>query len=169
MRPSVRHLIAVAAMVALACLGPVSAALAHGAEEAMTGSEEEEVAVLAMQPARILAQQALAELQVRGDQQEAAVRLDAALESEDQSDIDLKLLRQATETLDGGDPEGAVPLLDEALSRPLGAESGKALHEAGREFEPATGAEEIVGIIAGAVLLLLGGALLLRPHPRAPA
>lgn len=45
----------------------------------------------------------------------------------------------------------------------------KALHESGREFQPATGAEEIVGIIAGAVLLLLGGALLLRPHPRAPA
>lgn len=166
MRPSVRHLIALTAMVALACLGPVSAALAHGAEEAATGSEEEEVAVLAKQPARILAQQALAELEVLGDSQEAAVRLDAALESEDQSDIDLKLLRQATETLDGGDPEGAVPLLDEALSRPLGAESGKALHEAGREFEPATGAQEVVGFVAGAVLLLLGTIMLLHARPR---
>ncbi len=137
-------------------------AAAHGGDEA-------EVAELSMEPARVLAQQALAELQVRGDEEEAAVRLDAALESEDQADIDVELLNEATETLDGGDPEGAVPLLDEALSRPLGAASGKALHESGREFHPANGAQEIVAIISGGVLLLLGAALLLRTHVRSPA
>ena len=116
-------------MLGLALLVPAASALAHGAEEeGAMASEEEEIATLAKQPARTLAQQALAELLVRGDEHEAGVRLDAALESEDQSDVDVRLLREATETLDGGNPEGAEPLLDEALSRPLGAASGKALH-----------------------------------------
>jgi LPXTG-motif cell wall-anchored protein len=152
--------ILVAASVCLALAPQIASA--HGGEEA-------EVTELSMQPARVLAQQALAELEVRNDAEEAAVRLDAALESEDQSDIDLKLLNQATETLDGGDPEGAVALLDEALSRPLGAASGKALHESGREFQPATGAQEVVGIALGAALLVLGGALLLRGRLHRPA
>jgi len=80
----------------------------------------------------------------------------------------MALLRRATETLDGGDPQGSIPLLDEALSRPLGAASGKALHESGREFQPGTGAQEIVAIVAGALLLVLGAVLLggarLRPR-----
>ena len=146
---------ALVALLALLLAGAPARALAHGDEEETAGGEAE-VKALSMQPARILAQQAIAELQVRGDNREAAMRLDAALESKDKSDIDVKLLRAGTEMLDGGDPEGAVPLLDEALSRPLGAKSGKALHEAGREFEPATGAQEIVGIVAGALLLALG-------------
>lgn len=162
-----RHLMP-AAVAAVALVVWPAGALAHG-EEQIPASEEAEIAELSEQPARVLAQQALAELQVRGDSGEAGVRLDAALESNDQSDIDTRLLGEAAETLDGGDPEGAVPLLDEALSRPLGAASGKALHEAGREFQPATGAQEVVAIIAGAVALLLGGALLLRSHARSPA
>ena len=133
----------------------------------MAGGEEE-VKALAEQPARVLAQQAIAELKVRGDRREAAVRLDAALESKDKSDIDAKLLRAGTEKLDGGDSQGAVPLLDQALSRPLGAESGKALHETGREFEPATGAQEIVGIAAGVVLLAFGLAGLAAGRRRKP-
>ena len=146
---------ALIALLALLLAGAPAGALAHGEEEETAGGEAE-VKALSMQPARILAQQAIAELKVRGDKREAAMRLDAALESKDKSDIDVKLLRAGTEMLDGGDPEGAVPLLDEALSRPLGAKSGKALHEAGREFEPATGAQEVVGIVAGALLLALG-------------
>ena len=142
---------ALVALLALLLAGAPARAPAHGDKEETAG-----VKALSMQPARILAQQAIAELKVRGDKREAAMRLDAALESKDKSDIDVKLLRAGTERLDGGDPEGAVPLLDEALSRPLGAKSGKALHEAGREFEPATGAQEIVGIVAGALLLALG-------------
>lgn len=90
------------------------------------------------------------------------MRLDAALESEDKSDVDVSKLRQATETLDGGDPQAAILLLDQALSRPLGAGTGKALHEAGREFQPGTGSQEVVGILVGATLLLLGGLLLWR-------
>lgn len=168
----------ITALVALVVFpGLASApAWAHGDEELSTepgaesgmSAEEAEVAALAVQPARVLAQQALALLIVRGDEHEAAVRLDAALESEDQADVDGELLRQATETLDGGDPEGAEPLLDQALSQPLGEESGSALHEAGREFEPATDAPEVVGIIAGALLALLGAGLLLKDRRRLP-
>ena len=84
------------------------------------------------------------------------MRLDAAVESKNKSDIDAALLERAMETLDGGDAGQAVVVLDEALSRPLGSDSGKALHEAGREFRPARGAQEIVGIALGAVALLLG-------------
>ncbi len=74
----------------------------------------------------------------------------------------MRVLRRAAETLDGGDPHRAQTLIDEALSRPFGATSGKLFHGAGREFRPARGAQEIVGIVAGALLLLLGAALLLR-------
>ena len=139
-------------------------AWAHGDEE-LPASEEAEIEVLAEQPARVLAQQALALLEVRDDADEAAVRLDAALESSDQRDIDAELLMEATETLDGGDPVAAAALLDQALSRPLGADSGKALHESGREFDPGTGTQEVVAIVVGA-LLLLGGALLFWRGPR---
>lgn len=156
------HRLVLVAVVAVALAVSPATALAHGDEE-LPASEEAEIAELSEQPARVLAQQALALLQVLGDSEEAAIRLDAALESDDQSDIDTKLLSEATETLDGGDPEGAVPLLDEALSRPLDAASGKALHEAGREFRPATGTQEVVGIVAGAALIALG-AWALRPR-----
>jgi hypothetical protein len=81
----------------------------------------------------------------------------------------MSVLRRATETLDSGRTETAIPLLDEALSRPLDAKSGKALHESGREFQPAKGAQEIVAILAGALLVLLGGALLLGPRLKAGA
>ncbi len=141
--------------VSLAALALSPPALAHGGGEMDLGD-------LAMQPARTLAQQALAEIAVRNDTEEAATRLDAALQSKDKADIDQPLLRRATETLDGGNPEAAVRLLDAALSRPLGAASGKALHEAGREFRPGTGAQEIVAMSLGAALLLLGAALLLH-------
>lgn len=134
---------------------PAPVALAHGGAEA-------EVGALAMQPARVLAQQAIAELEVRNDRREAAMRLDAALESKDHSDIDVARLRQATETLDAGNAAAAIPLLDEALSRPLGSDRGKALHESGRKFRPATGAQEVVGIVSGAVLVLIGALLLWR-------
>lgn len=152
----------------LACIGIVAVlvafpagALAHGGEAA-GGSGETEVKQLAMQPARVLAQQALSTLRVTNDVKEAAVRLDAALESGDKSDVDLALLRQATETLDAGNPKAAIPLLDEALSRPLGSDKGKALHESGREFRPGTGAQEIVGIVLGGLLLAVGAAALLQ-------
>lgn len=150
------------------------AALSHGEEEAAGGeqpaggekmsggeklsAEEAEIAALAKQPARVLAQQAIAMLQISGDRQEAAMRLDAALESKDKGDIDVAVLRQAMETLDGGDPEGAIPLLDRALSRPLGAESGKALHEAERSVTPASNTQDIVAMALGAALLAIGAA-----------
>lgn len=154
---------ALAALVSSSLLvGTAPPAIAHG------GDEQAGVKALAMQPARILAQQAIAELKIRADADEAAMRLDAALESKEKSGIDVKRLKEATEKLDGGDPEGAVPLLDEALSRPLGSDSGKALHDAGREFQPGTGAPEVVAIIAGALLLLLGALSLLAWRSRKP-
>jgi MYXO-CTERM domain-containing protein len=125
----------------------------HGDEK---GAEATEMDALALQPARVLAQQALAMLEVQGDDVEAAERIEAALVSEDQADVDLQVLAEAAEALEAGDLEAAVPLIDEALSRPLGAAEGKALHEAGREFQPGTGTQEVVGIIAGVALLGLG-------------
>ena len=146
-------------------LSGAGGAWAHGDEE-LPASEEAEIEVLAEQPARVLAQQALALLEVRDDADEAAVRLDAALESSDQRDIDAELLMEATETLDGGDPVAAAALLDQALSRPLGAEQGKALHESGREFDPGTGTQEVLAIVIGIVLLVAGVLLLWgRPKP----
>lgn len=152
----------VAASAAAALLVPAGA-LADGGDAMAEGAED-----LAMQPARVLAQQALATLMVLGDAEGAAVRLDAALESEDRSDVDFARLREATETLDGGDPEGAIPILDAALSRPLGAESGKSLHKAGREFRAETGPAEVVGTVIGGVLLLLGALGLRRARRTSP-
>jgi hypothetical protein len=138
-----------------------------GAEKA---AEKAEVAALARQPARVLAQQALALLEVRQDTHEAGVRLDAALLSKDKADVDVTLLTRATQTLDGGDPEGAIPLLDQALSRPLGSDSGKALHEAERAFSPAQNTQEVVGIVAGAIFLLAGTlAIAMRRKRATPA
>lgn len=151
--------VVIAMLVILAGLAVPAGAFAHGDEES------DEAAALAMQPARALAQQAIALVRVRGDTEEAAMRLDAAVESEDKSDVDPALLERAMETLDDGDPDRAVTMLDEALSRPLGSDSGKVLHEAGREFRPAVGAQEIVAVIVGAAALVLG-LLVLRPRRR---
>lgn len=149
------------ALVLVAGAFAATTAAGHGDEE-LPASEEAEIAELAEQPARVLAQQALALLEVRNDAHEAGVRLDAALESDDASDIDVDLLMEATETLDAGDSEAALPLLDEALSRPLGSEQGKALHESGRRLEPGSDAQEIVAIIAGTLLLLASALLFWR-------
>ena len=144
----IRFVIALVALIA--GLAAPASALAHGDEES------DEAAALAMQPARALAQQAIALVRVRGDTGQAAMRLDAAVESKDKSDVDAALLERAMETLDDGGADRAVTMLDQALSRPLGSDTGKALHEAGREFRPATGAQEIVAIAVGAAVLLLG-------------
>ena len=150
-----------ALLLALAAALAVSAvASAHG------GAESEEAAALAKQPARILAQQAIALVRLRGDSEEAGMRLDAAVESKDKTDIDAALLEQAMKTLDDGDPAGAIAILDAALSRPLGSDAGKALHEAGREFRPAAGAQEIIAIVAGVAALLLGALALLAGRRR---
>lgn len=141
----------------IAALGAhASVAWGHGDEKGAEGAEGAEMEALALQPARVLAQQALAMLEVQGDDVEAAERIEAALVSKDQADVDPQVLAEAAEALDAGDHEAAVPLIDEALSRPLGAAEGKALHEAGREFQPGTGTQEVVAIIAGVALLGLG-------------
>lgn len=151
-----RRVVAVLTVAALALLPGL--AWGHGDE-----GEEAELEALAVQPARVLAQQALATLEVSGDEVEAGERLEAATLSDDPTDVDIELVDEAMEALEAGDHEQAVSLLDAALSRPLGADAGKSLHEAGREFRPATGTQEVVGIIAGAALILLG-AWALRPR-----
>lgn len=144
-------------------IGTALLAVSVGASMAQAhGGDEMEVASLKNQPASTLAQQALAELRIRNDTEEAAVRLDAALESKDTGGVDMAVLEKATETLDSGNPQGAIPLVDEALSRSSGANGEAALHEAGREYRPATGSQEIIGIVAGACLLALG---LIALHP----
>lgn len=154
--------------VVLVSLALPVVALADGGDEAM------EDAALKAQPARTLAQQALAVLDVKQDEEDAQMRIDAALETDDREDVDLGLLRQADEALDGGDRERAVELLNRALGGgPLPVEggeapapSGDALHNAGRAFEPNSTAQETVAAIAGAALLVAGGLLLLRHRRR---
>ena len=150
-------------------------ALATGGDE--PGEMEE---ALASAPARVLAQQALVLLDVTGNVEEARERIDAALESKDSSDVDLGLLREADEVLDGGDAEQAVPLLNRALGGgpvPAGdhaeedAESSgvsdEALHKAGRAYEPNETAQEVVALVLGLALLALAALLLLKRRPRA--
>ena len=131
--------------------------------------EEAEVAALSQQPARALAQQAYALIRIRDDRHEAGVRLAAALASEDRRQVDEPTLRRARDALEAGAAARRVlAMIDEALSKPLGAKSGKLFHGAGREFEPATGDQGVIAIVAGAVFLLLGVALLARRRaPRA--
>lgn len=155
----IRRLGIVLATLSLALLLTAGVAWAHG------GSAMETQA-MSMQPARTLALQALAELRVRNAIKPAALRLDAALASKDHSGINVAGMRNAMETLDKGHPEAAIPLLDQALSLPPGASSGTALHEAGSEFQPATGAQEIVALATGALLLALGALVLWRARRR---
>jgi len=165
------------AVVAATLVLGTPAALATGGDE--PGEMEE---ALSSAPARVLAQQALVLLDVTGDAERAAERVDAALESMDRSEVDLDLLRQADEALDGGNAEEAVPLLNRALGGgpvPTGEEEGEgeaggvsdeALHSAGKAYEPNETAQELVALIVGLALLALAGLLLLRraPHPRSP-
>jgi hypothetical protein len=145
--------VALAGALAIAAVLPATALGTGGGEEMES---------MAKQPARVLAQQAIAILRVLDDPEQALDRLDAAVESKDQEDVDTALLREADEALEAGDSDRTVSLLDRALSEPLGATTGKELHESGREFTPAKGAQEVVAIAVGGVALLLGGALLLR-------
>lgn len=152
----------------LVALWAPAAAFAHGEEsDPGTSSMEAEVELLAKQPTRVLAQQAHALIHISGDRDQAAIRLDAALESKDRSDVDMPTLRRATETLDGGGPSPRViALIDEALSKPFGAESGKLFHGGGREFRPVAATAETVAVIVGALLLALAAAGLWRTRRR---
>jgi hypothetical protein len=160
MSPRGHSLGRIAVLVVYAILAAPALAAAHGGGDAATSQ-------LSMQPARALAQQAHALLHIRHDAREAGVRLDAALESGDTRDVDMPTLRRAADVLDrGGDDKQVMDLIDEALSKPYGAKSGKLFHGGGREFRPARDAQQVVGIIVGGVLLALGGSLLWRTRRR---
>lgn len=150
-------------------LGGAPPALATGGDEPGEMAE-----ALSSAPARVLAQQALATLDVTGDVKEARERIDAALESKERDDVDVGLLRAADEALDGGNSEEAVTLLNSALGGgpvPTGGEteggavSDEALHNAGRAYEPNETAQEVVAFVAGLALLAVA-ALLLFGAPR---
>ena len=152
----------------LATLALPANAFAHGGATTGGMSDAAQIKQLALQPTRVLAQQAHALIHINGDRSGAAVRLDAALESKDQRDVDMPALRRATETLDGGGSSKRVlAQIDEALSKPFGANSGKLFHGAGREFRPVAGTQETVAVIAGALMLLLAavGLRRARRHP----
>lgn len=160
------------ALTACLALAGAPAAVATGGDEPGEMKEAMEAA-----PARMLAQQALATLDVTGDEEEARERIDAALESREPEDVDLELLRSADEALDGGDRERAVVLLNRALGGgpvPAGGQgegvgvSDEALHNAGRAYEPNETAQEVVALVAGLALLALAALLLVRWRPRRP-
>lgn len=143
---------------------------------ATRGDQPSEMAeALASAPARVLGQQALVLLDVTGNAEAAAERVDAALRSEDTAAVDLALLEQADAALDGGQAEEAVALLNRALGGgpvPAAETSGvsdEALHKAGRAYKPNATSQELIALIAGLALLALGGLLLRRHAPRSPA
>ena len=134
------------------------------AARATGGDESMEDAALEAQPARTLAQQALAILEIRNDPEEARMRIDAALDSDDRDDVDLPLLAAADEALDAGGTDDAVDLLNRALGggpAPVDEEraalSAGALHNAGRAFEPNSTSQELVAALAGALLIAGAG------------
>jgi hypothetical protein len=98
--------VALAGALAIAAVLPATALGTGGGEEMES---------MAKQPARVLAQQAIAILRVLDDPEQALDRLDAAVESKDQEDVDTALLREADEALEAGDSDRTVSLL------PLGA------------------------------------------------
>ena len=141
-----------------------------------TGGDEpgEMDEAMASAPARVLAQQALATLDVNGDVAEARERIDAALESKDRHDVDVELLGAADEALDAGNTEEALTLLNRALGGgpvPVGegveggSVSEEALHNAGRAYAPNETTQEVVALVAG-LALGLAAVLLLAPQRR---
>lgn len=154
------------------CLSSVAAAPALATGGDAPGEMQE---ALASAPARVLAQQALATLDVTGDVMKARERIDAALVSKDRADVDVALLRAADEALDGGDREQAVALLNRSLGGgPAPADdaadgdalSDQALHNAGRAYEPNETAQEIVAFVSGLALLAVAALLLLATRRR---
>lgn len=131
------------------------------------GGDESGIAGLKRQPARTLAQQAHALLHIRHDRKQAAVRLDAAVASRDTKDVDMASLRRAMDLLDkGGSEEQVMGLIDEALSRPLGARSGRLFHGAGRELSGVHRSQEVWGLVLGLLLTGAGGVLLVMRRGR---
>lgn len=178
-----------AVLVLVGVLGAAPAAVAHGGDEPepapppATGgeprgegspgeqptAEEAEEAALAAQPARALAQQALALLTVRDAVAEALHRVEAALKSKEREGVDVNKLRAAMTALEAGDSRAAANRINEALGggpepadEELARPSDEALHNAGEEFEPANNGQEVAAGLAAIVALAAGAALLMR-------
>lgn len=153
---------------------PAPAAVAHGEEEEATAEI----------PARTLVQQALALLTQQDNAAEAQEKLEAALESEHQEDVQIASVREALEAIEKDDHETAIEHMNKALAPEEAAAEedaaeeemagGGAAHEeeaeAGEEpepaagalehaeeFEPARGTAEWIGLGVGVALIALAG------------
>lgn len=168
-----------AALGALAVtLAPAAPALAHG-EEAEAAAEV---------PARTLVQQALALQTQQENEIEAQEKLELALESEHQEDVDIAAVREALEAYENDDHELAIEHMNVALGaaeepetvaeEPTGEE--EAAHEEDgaaeqvpeealehtAEFTPDRGSEEWIALAVGIAALALGGLGLLAARRR---
>jgi len=143
-----------AALASLLAAAPP--ALGHGEEEAAAAEV----------PARTLVQQALALQTQQDDAAEALEKLEAALASEHQEDVDLRAVREAIEALQKDDHELAVEHMNAALGaepKPAPEEVPEEALEHSPEFEPGRGAEEWIALGVGIAALLAGlGILALR-------
>lgn len=165
-----------ALLVALAMLVAAPSALAHG--------EEEEAA--AETPARTLVQQALALLTQQENEAEAQEKLELALETEHQEDVDIGAVREALAALEKDDHELAEEHMNAALGAedaaaeeaPAGAqaeeqggaaheEEGAAVEEVPEEslehapaFEPDRGSEEWIALVVGIAFVIAALGLL---------
>ena len=176
--PPARRAVAVVLAVFLSLPG---VALSHGGEDE----------ALEEMPARALAQQALALLSEDESAVEAHERVEAALASSDQTEVDVSKLRQAQAAFGDGDHALAARALNEALADRGRSDSAGDRDEAGhggmeegeaspadvatdvssfehtREFEPERGALERVALVLGAAALALGGGALALGRRRA--
>ena len=163
-----------------------AAALLFAAPVHGHGGEEE---ALEKMPARALAQQALALLAQKGKAVEAHERVEAALRSRAQADVDMRALRGVRAAFEAGDHRRAAALLNRALAEPEppasrepgtkqgspadGSEMPRGDDMAGSaaraldhrpEFRPERALAEWVAVGAG--LLALGAALAVLGGPR---
>ena len=105
--------------------------------------------------AQILSLQALAILDAGLGHEQALKKLDAALKAGDQGGVDLRALRAAHEALEAEEVERAHEQLH-------GVFPGGVSHLAGVTYRPPIGAEEVVVLAIGALLIVLAALGLVR-------
>ncbi len=117
-------------VLSLACLIFPAATFAHGGED------------MSKQPARALAQQALALITETDNLAEAKERADAAIKSKDKKDVNTAALRKAGKALGKQDKAEAVKQLEASLTAPKPAdETDKEKEGAGDEEDHEEGDE----------------------------
>lgn len=125
------------------------------AARADAGMEDAE----AVQPASVLALQALVLLEQGRDHALAEEKLDRALDAEDAGNVSMEALRAAHRALHEDAAERARELLQ-------GAFIGGHEHRAGAVYRPAVGSSQTVAASVGVVVLALAAFALLRSRSR---